>query len=217
MEENQNKNEYQDPFNSTGGSSDYGLPDVDFEPIKREEVREPVVSHVHSAPKKVEKEEENNYTVPIVIGIILLLLMLGGVGYYFFYMDEPVEEIVENYEPYQPETPVIVEEPEEITEEFTYTEPEIISNDPVEGSITFINERTYRSYIVVGSFFDEDNANDYGNLLASRGVEAKIIPATKGRRFYKLAVADFDTFDEAANQIGTYKETYCDEICVLKY
>ena len=209
-----NKNQFQDPYNLNSGTQDYGLPELNFEPIKREEeVQEPKPVQ-NKVPKKEEKKKNN--IVPVLVGVLVIVLIFGAALYYFVLREPEVEQ--QAYVPYEPEVPEVVEEePVDNSADFAPIETNDFPAETTEGSITIINERTQRNYIVVGSFFDEDNANDYANLLASRGINAKLIQPSRGRRFYKLAVADFDTFDEASDQISTYKETYGEQIWVLTY
>lgn len=210
-----NKNQFQDPYNPNSGSQDYGLPELNFEPIKREEeVHEPKPVQ-KNVPKKEEKKKNN--IVPVLVGVLVIVLIFGAALYFFVLREPEVEQ--QAYVPYEPEVAEVIEEEEPVdnSADFTPIETNDFPAEPAEGSVTIINERTQRNYIVVGSFFDEDNANDYANLLASKGINAKLIQPARGRRFYKLAIADFDTFDEASNQISTFKETYGEQIWVLTY
>lgn len=209
-----NRNQFNDPYDTRNESKEYGLPDVNFEPIDRDEVPDPVARPVKRTVHKKEEKKKSNI-VPVLVGAFVIVLIFG-VALYYFVLREP-EPVQQAYVPYEAEVPEVIEEPVENYEEFTPVEAYEAPVEPKAGSLTIINGRTQRNYIVVGSFFDEDNAHDYGNLLASRGVDAKIIqPGSRGR-FYKLAVADFDTFDNAADQISTFKETYGEQIWVLKY
>ncbi|MDQ3536871.1 MAG: SPOR domain-containing protein [Bacteroidota bacterium] len=207
-----NKNDFQDPFTLDNGSQEYGLPEVSFEPIVRDEEPAPVVKPAFKAEPKKEEKKKNNI-LPILVSAFIIVLIFGAALYYFV-LREP-EVVQQTYVPYEAEVPeVIEEEPVDNYADYTPVETNEFPAETKEGSLTIVNGRTNRNYIVVGSFFDEDNANDYGNKLAAQGIDAKII---KGRRFHKLAVADFNTFDEASDQISTFKETYGSEIWVLTY
>lgn len=205
-----NKNQSHDPYNMNSESEEYGLPELNFEPIKREEENEVVTPVQKKTPPKEEKKKSN--IIPILIGAFIIVLIFGGALYYFVLSENEVEQ--QTYVPYEAEIPEVVEE--EPVDNYADFTPVETYEEPVatQGSLTIVNGRTNRNYIVVGSFFDEDNANDYGNKLASQGIEAKII---KGRRFHKLAVADYDTFDEASDRITNFKETYGEQIWVLTY
>lgn len=210
MEDNE-KNEY-DPFNTDDGVKDYGLPEVNFEPVRREGSSEPVPTPVKSSVKRESEKKKNNNNVPVLIGALVLLLIFGAGAFYYFnyYNQEPAAE----YVPYERE-PEIVEEV--VVEEPVDNTPEAVEPIPEEnkvGSVTVVEGRTGRSYIIVNSLFDEDNASDYSNMLISKGVDAKMI---RSRRFYKFSVADYESYGEAADQIENYKQNYGDQIWVLKY
>ncbi|MDQ3395348.1 MAG: SPOR domain-containing protein [Bacteroidota bacterium] len=206
-----NKNDFQDPYNLDKGSDEYGLPEVSFEPIVREEEK-----FVPPVSKKVfnKQEKKKSNLIPALVGALAIVLIFGAALYYFV-LREPVEQ--QAYVPYVPEVPEVVEEEEPVDNFSDFNAAETFPAEQKEGSVTIIEGRTHRNYIVVGSFFDEDNASDYADKLASQGIDAKLIKPGRGRRFHKLAVADFGTFDEASNNITTFKETYGEQIWVLTY
>ena len=73
------------------------------------------------------------------------------------------------------------------------------SNAPA-GEIVEIQSKTGRSYIIIGSFIDQEVIFPYG----------------KSKR-YRVSVIDFDSYADAMAQIGTYKTTYGEDIWTLKY
>jgi hypothetical protein len=85
------------------------------------------------------------------------------------------------------------------------------------GEFVVLSERTGRSYVVIGSFFDEDMATDYSEKLASNGVGTSIIPPFKDSKFYRVAVAEFASYGEAASALGQFKGTYGDDVWALRY
>ena len=90
------------------------------------------------------------------------------------------------------------------------------SNAPA-GEIVEIQSKTGRSYIIIGSFIDQDLANDYAKELSASGKGVKVIfPYGKSKR-YRVSVIDFDSYADAMAQIGTYKTTYGEDIWTLKY
>jgi hypothetical protein len=119
-----------------------------------------------------------------------------------------VSDVVNEPEPEPEPEPVeeVVEETPEVTVN-TYTE------------ITTISLPTGRSYIVIGSFVDEDLARDFGNkLLQEQGVGTVIIePFGKTPLLHRVAVADYPSFQEAMVEVENYRTTYGPETWVLKY
>jgi cell division protein FtsN len=85
------------------------------------------------------------------------------------------------------------------------------------GEIINVQEKTGRAYIIIGSFIDQDLANDFAKELAGKGKGAKVIfPYGKSKR-YRVSVADFDSYSDAAAQINSYKSTYGEDAWALKY
>ncbi len=85
------------------------------------------------------------------------------------------------------------------------------------GEIVEIQQKTGRSYIIIGSFVDQDLANDYAKELTAAGSGVKVIfPYGKSKR-YRVSIADFDTYGDAQSQMETYKATYGPDIWALKY
>lgn len=85
------------------------------------------------------------------------------------------------------------------------------------GEIMNVQAKTGRSYIIIGSFVDQDLANDFAKELSGKGKGAKVIfPYGKSKR-YRVSIADFDTYSDAAAQINSYKTTYGDGTWALKY
>ncbi len=89
------------------------------------------------------------------------------------------------------------------------------SGDP--GEFAVLPERTGRSYVIIASFFDEDMATDYSEELAANGVSTSIIPPFKDSKFYRVAVAEFATYGDAASALGQFKGTYGDDVWALRY
>lgn len=85
------------------------------------------------------------------------------------------------------------------------------------GEIVEIQDRTGRSYVIIGSFIDQDLANDYAKELSAAGSGVKIIFPYGTSKRYRVSVADFDSYSDAVAQLGNYKPTYGEDIWTLKY
>jgi hypothetical protein len=224
MDDN-SRNEFEDPFKSDTDLKDFGLPEVNFKPIEREEPNKIIVEQQYKkeTPKHVVEEKKKNNILPVLIGAFVLVLIFG-LAIYFFAFNETGDTQASEYVPYEPEIAEVIEETpvESIPENFETAGTDnsnetVFPDDKKEGSITVVNQRTRRGYIVVGSFFDEDNATDFGNKLAANGEEVKLIKPDRYSRYYKLAVADYDNYDLASNEISNFKTNYGNQIWVLKY
>ena len=71
--------------------------------------------------------------------------------------------------------------------------------------------------MVVNSFIDDDLAADFANKLAGEGVSSSLIPPFSDKKFYRLAVSDHESFDEAQSNADQLKATYGEGLWVLKY
>ncbi|MEM8895105.1 MAG: SPOR domain-containing protein [Bacteroidota bacterium] len=89
------------------------------------------------------------------------------------------------------------------------------SGDP--GDFQVLPERTGRSYVIIASFFDEDMATDYSEELSSNGVSTSIIPPFKDSKFYRVAIAEFATYGDAAGALSQFRGTYGDDVWALRY
>ena len=58
---------------------------------------------------------------------------------------------------------------------------------------------------------------DYAKKLSTTGLSTKIIPPFGGKKFYRLAIADQDTFASAQASADGSKATYGPAVWVLKY
>ncbi|MEO9804862.1 MAG: SPOR domain-containing protein [Reichenbachiella sp.] len=94
-------------------------------------------------------------------------------------------------------------------------QPKAITANP--GEIVQIKERTSRSYVIIGSFVDEDLAMDYATELSGQGSGIKIIhPYGKSKR-YRVSIADYASYGDAASQLSGFKGQYGDEVWALQY
>ena len=224
MEEN-DKQSYQ-----LEDTEDFGLSQQEYEPIEREE--DDIPQDFHEPVYHEEEEEEENNREGLIIAAIIGFLVIIGLAVYLFGFggkEQVASWFGEDTEQPQlaPSTDIeseatIEPEPEPLP---TYEEP---ASDPVAeevipettgaySSIETITIPTGRSYVVIGSFVDEDLARDLGNQLMETGTGIRILsPTERAPLMHRVAVADFDTFEEASSGIDEYVLTYGDA-WVLKY
>lgn len=86
-----------------------------------------------------------------------------------------------------------------------------------QGTFNVINERTGRTYVIVGSFFDEDLAKDYAAKLGKQGISTNLIMPSGGKRFYRLSIADFDTITEAINNLEGFRADHGGSLWIIKH
>ena len=212
-------------------TEDFGLQQQEYEPLERAEEDAPLA---FAEPTYHEEEEEESNREGLIVAAIIGFLVLVGLAVYIFgfggkgqiaawFGEDQTEQPqqltaspkAEEEVSLEPDSePVYEPEPVASQEE---TVPETLATVGAYDNIEAITAPTGRSYIVVGSFVDEDLARDFGNQLLEGGTGIRILgPTDQAPLLHRVAVADFDTFGEASAQIGEYTLTYGDA-WVLKY
>ncbi|MEO9967800.1 MAG: SPOR domain-containing protein [Reichenbachiella sp.] len=179
------------------------------------------------------EESSGGFAKVIIIGV-LIITIIGGVFYYFSTSNGEEKVIAKKETPKkrtkkppteQPKstTPAKTEEtkpaPAPVKKEVkpveVKPEPKVATANP--GEIIRVKERTSRSYVIIGSFIDEDLAMDYATVLSSQGNGVKIIhPYGKSKR-YRVSIADYASYGDAASQLGNFKGQYGNEVWALQY
>ncbi len=85
------------------------------------------------------------------------------------------------------------------------------------GEIRTISERTGNSFIIVGSFVDEDLANDFAQKLATAGESPTVISPPGNQLFYRVAIASFNSYDEAAQALNDFRPNFGEDAWALRY
>jgi hypothetical protein len=156
----------------------------------------------------------------VVLGTILFTVV--GFAIYFLWgstaSEEPKKEVAK-VEVIQPEpTPEVeakVAEPVETKKPIKASKA--AANVVAAGQITSLSERTGKSYLIIGSFFDGDMAQDYADKLSIEGKSPFIIPPFKDHRFYRVAIAEYNNFNDASANIESYKQEYGADVWPLRY
>lgn len=196
-------------------------------------VDEPVVAaasgNKNFEPQYSEYLDENNnnkgkFARTVVIGTVLFLVIGSVLWFLYDSTSKKTQEIVKEVPP--KETPVETT-PLEVAAETKVLEPveekaynkkaESVPNQVEAGTITILSLKTGKSYVVIGSFFDEDIAGDYAQKLADQGSSPYIIPPFNNSRYYRVAIAEFDNFKDANGSVATYTEQYGKEAWPLRY
>jgi nucleoid DNA-binding protein/cell division septation protein DedD len=74
-----------------------------------------------------------------------------------------------------------------------------------------------RYFVVVGSFIDRQNAINLRNKMAARGLNVTLIEKTKDSRFYKVAIDDFESEEEAIRRKKELQGQFGGEVWVMSY
>lgn len=224
MEENNNSSYHLED------TDDFGLPKSEYEPIEREgDDVPPVFDEPTYYTEETEEEEEKSYEGIIIASIIGALVIVGLVVYLFAFdgKDQVASWFGEEEEtPRLTSTPVTEPDPEPAVV-YKNPEPEPMPEEVVPETpttmgaytnIEAITAPTGRSYIIIGSFVDADLAQDFGERLMKDGTGIRILsPTQRAPLLHRVAVADFDSFNEALAQVGDYKLNFGESAWVLKY
>lgn len=163
-----------------------------------------------------EQQTPSNYTppkkqsaAPIIITLSIIVIIACALVYFFF-LREPEKES-EVQKPVKDTTTYVVEKPVE-------PEPEVIEpEEPTEGVVNTLNSRTGRSYVVVGSFFDDDLAKDYAEQLTKEGTNAYIIPPFGKSKFNRVAIEETESFAAASTRATELSGKFKEQPWPLKY
>lgn len=174
----------------------------------------------YSTYSSYSSEEEKSSMLPKVLGILLVLLLVGAGAWYFaYYKPQQAKEAeaariaTEN----KKKEEARLADLERLRQEAEQRIQDSINAIPKIGTIEALSERTGRYYVVIGSAIDDDLINDYAKKLSEKGVSSKIIPPFGKVKFFRIAVADGDSFAGAQETANSMKAEYGDAVWVLKY
>ncbi|WP_420579733.1 SPOR domain-containing protein [Reichenbachiella sp.] len=181
------------------------------------------------------EESSGGFAKVIIIGV-LIISIIGG-AFYYFSLDDGPKEVAKKEVPKKRVKKPAAKKPApkaaavgtESTEKAAEPKPKPAATKPATakpkpkvataapGEIVRVTERSSRSYVIIGSFIDEDLAMDYATKLSGEGSGVKIIhPYGKSKR-YRVSIADFSSYGDAASQLSGFKGQYGDEVWALQY
>jgi len=245
MARKKNGNEDPDqPDNAENGDDTFGLPEIEYEPLKREE---PVQTErttertSHNEPpektsygrEQVHTDYTNTYDDyddgsspwPKIFAV-LAILALAGVAYWYFGKYQPAQRAAKEKEKVEQEARDAQAKRDRdrlASEEAARRQAEQRQADSLanitskEGSIETLSERTRRYYVVVASAIDGDLIMDHAKKLSSKGVSTKIIPPFGKHKFYRLAIAEGDNYTDTQATADGMKAEYGQAVWVIKY
>lgn len=190
------------------------------------EVEEEIEVTAEPVRKYSSYKEESNNTPMILLGVLAIILIGVGIWYFGFYRPAAQEqarieqEAIDQAEQERQRELAAQRAAEEAAAAEEVIAEETIAEDDTptsRGKITTISEPTQRYYVVVGSFIDVDLATDLGKELAAKGVNTSLISPSSKHRLFRLALADYGTYNEAASAAADLKGNYGENLWVLKY
>ena len=219
-------------------ADNFGLPDIEFKPLdetagsKPDAETDSDLSAQTSAMEERPSEstsadsyavDESKSKAPIILGVVIVLVVIiaGYLIYDFVYKPKAAEaarkEQLAKLEAQQKREEAAIAA-KKLEEETRRRQAEELANaKPATGTIEMLSGRTKRYYAVVSSDVDDDLLMDYAKKLSDKGVSTKIIPPFGGKKFYRLAIGDDETFALAQIKADAAKAEYGPTVWVLKY
>ena len=229
------KDEDQENASNPNESENFGLPEIEYKPLERNETNpeteqdqpsasEPVHEPVADQPQyeyvpPVEDKSKAPVVISIVIGLVIILA--GFFLYYYVYKpnaekekQEQIAEAARKKAEADRQAKLRAAEAERKRKE---AEEAAKNAKPAEGTIETLSARTGRWYVVVTSAVDGDLIMDYAKKQSAKGKSSKIIPPYGKWKFHRLAIADYDTFANAQTNADAAKAEYGSGVWVIKY
>lgn len=186
----------------------FGLEDVELQPVEESNTPAPSTDEKPKSafvPASKRPKEDNKKNNAIVIAIVAVLLLVAV--YFLILKPTPAEP--------EPE-PVKIVQPKPVEKKQPEPEP-VVEPEPEPLAVQTISTRDGRFYVVVGSFYDADLAEDKANDLVTAGIQSFILPPREGKSFYRVGINQANDFETANSNINELKQTFGDEIWVLKH
>ena len=246
MARKKKQNEDDQPQENAENADDtFGLPEIEYEPLKREEppqvekTVEPVSYTEPVKPKQSYKqmeeetqnneynnsssyyEEEDSSPWPKILGITAVLILIGGAAWFFGYY-QPRKKAAEKAQQEQQARDEAARKEEEQRQQLAADAERrkadsLAALTPAAGEIATLSDRTGRYYVIIASGIDGDLIMDYAKKLAPKGLSPKIIPPHGKVKFYRLAIAEGDTYAATQATADQLKSEYTAGTWVVKW
>ncbi|HCM75921.1 MAG TPA: hypothetical protein DIS90_06040 [Cytophagales bacterium] len=231
------------PENGNESEDSFGLPDIEYKPldegkneVKEEESRTTSFENQSTAPDEPQQAGERYvYTppveekskAPLVIGLVIVavIIIAGFLIYNYVYVpaqekakkEELARKKAEDDKAEKDRQARLAREQEEARQKAIADSIALANAKPQIASIETLTEQTRRYYVVITAGIDDDLVMDYAKKLSKEGVGTKIIPPFGKTKFYRLAIADHDTYAKAQANADEVKAKYGNEVWVVRY
>jgi hypothetical protein len=231
------------PENPENGDDTFGLPEIEYEPLKRDEpvqterttterttYNEPSErtaygrEQVHNEYTDTYDDDEGSSPWPKIFAV-LAILALAGAAYWYFGKYQPAQKAAKERQEQEAREAAAkrdrdqrVADAERLGREADQRRADSLASiSSKEGTIETLSERTRRYYVVVASAIDGDLIMDHAKKLSSKGVSTKIIPPFGKAKFYRLAIAEGDNYPDTQATADGMKAEYGETVWVIKY
>ncbi|GAB1445262.1 MAG: hypothetical protein KF860_17530 [Cyclobacteriaceae bacterium] len=226
--------------NGNESEDSFGLPDIEYKPLnegKGEVSDDSYSSSAEEATPFANTPQEERYVyeppvdeksnAPLVIGLVIgaVIIVAGFLIYSYVYKPAKEKEkkeiadkrAADEAQAKRDNEARLVREQEEARKRAIADSIAIANAKPETGTIQRLNERTRRYYVVITAGIDDDLMMDYAKKLSKEGVSTKIIPPFGKTKFYRLAIADRETYALAQANADEVKAKYGNEVWVVRY
>lgn len=169
-------------------------------------------------------EDESSPIWPKVLMILVVVLLAAGGAWYFLAYKPKADaeakakqEQAEKDQKAKAERERLAAEAEKARQEAAQRKADSLANVSKVGVFEALTERTGRYYVVAASAVDDDLLVDHAKKLGAKGISTKLIPPFRKYKFYRLTIADADTFAAAQAIADSKKSEFTDALWVLKY
>lgn len=241
-ETNENLNKSNDSSDDT-----FGLPDIEYKPLDRVEETTTVVetTTVYSSnepeqqetvneeyheqttseqPVEYPFEEEPAPVWPKVLAILVIVLLAVGAAWYFVVYKPKADKEKEDRAKLEDarkkhiaDSTANADALAQALRDAEKRKADSLANVSKVGLFEILTERTGRYYVVAASAVDDDLLIDHSRKLAEKGISTKLIPPFRKYKFFRLTIADADTFAAAQQIADSKKAEFTDALWVLKY
>lgn len=237
------KNPDEESSQDANNSDDtFGLPEIEYQPLNREETQSTTTETAPEQPtntrtetqREMENQPQNEYNTyyeeeneespwPKILAITAFLLITAAAIYYFgFYRPGQLKLAKEKAAQEEAAKNAKAQRDADLAEQRRQEDERRKADSlarltPAVGMIDTLTERTGRYYVVVASSIDGDLILDYAKKLSPKGVAPKIILPHGKVKFYRLAVADGDTYASTQATADQMKSEYGEGAWVVKY
>jgi hypothetical protein len=244
MARRKKQDEEQSQENLNNSDDTFGLPEIEYQPLQREETpqttadytsqttSQQTVTHTEMEREEVQpnddtntyyNDEDNGSPWPKILGIAAILLVIaGGIWYFGVYRPKQIAEADalktrQDQEAEEKRLADIADSKRAEDERRAADSLALLSATPAAGVIDTLTERTGRYYVIIASAIDGDLIMDYAKTLAPKGLSPKIIPPYGNVKFYRLAIAEGDTYTSTQATADQLKSEYTGGAWVMKY
>jgi hypothetical protein len=205
----------------------FGLPDIEYKPLDQpgqpvQQREEPPTERSTYTYEPAPDEPKSK--APIILGIVIVLV-IAAAGYLIYnFVYKPRQE-ADRIRQEQKDRDAAELRKQQAAEKLRQQQEarerarmdSIANAKPKIGTIETLSARTRRYYVVVTSDVDDDLLMDFARKLSLKGISSKVIPPYGDLKFYRLAIADHDTWQSAQTAADAVKPQYGAGVWVIKY